>query len=456
MISAGNHTAFILNRRRQHGIFMNKNWTDYRDVEAYILDIPKFTKKHKQSETEGFYNFLGRPGERQQIIHVAGTNGKGSVCAYSESMIIATGHTCGLFSSPHLECMRERIRLQKADISEEAFVRIFSDIIEKTEAYSESYSNNYFPTFFELLFFIAMMYFEETEPEYIILETGLGGRLDATNIVKNKKICIITRIAMDHMAYLGDTLEKIAGEKAGIISGGVPVVYYHETEAVSNVIRQKAQEMGAEAVAIAETDMLNLKNHQKYIDFSIFFEYYGYYNIRVSSCALYQCMNVSLALYAMRRILGETLTEETAAEAVARTSWPCRMEEIFPGILLDGAHNPNGIQALLQSLVCRPERKVLLFAVVADKDIEAMVREIIDSDMFSQYIITTAGGMRASDLGYVKQFFQKDMEKKVTVFQDAGQAFRYAEKVRRDGLLVVAGSLYLAGLIRSLCERSLC
>lgn len=431
--------------------FMNKDWKDYRDVEAYILDIPKFTKKHKQSETEDFYNFLGRPGERQQIIHVAGTNGKGSVCAYSESMIMATGHTCGLFSSPHLECMRERIRLQKKDIPEEAFVRIFSEIIKKTGLYSESYSKDYFPTFFELLFFIAMMYFEETKPEYIILETGLGGRLDATNIVKNKKICIITRIAMDHMEYLGDTLEEIAREKAGIISGGVPVVYYHETEAVSHVIRQKAQEMSAEAVPIAENDLLNLKNHQKYIDFSIFFEYYGNYNIRVSSCALYQCMNVSLALYAMRRILGEALTQETAAKAVARTSWPCRMEEIRPGILLDGAHNPNGMQALLQSLACLPGRKVLLFAVVADKDIEAMVREIIASGIFSQYIITAAGGMRAADLGYVERLFRKDTKKEVTAFQDAGQAFCYAKKVRQDGLLVVAGSLYLTGLIRRLC-----
>ncbi|MDE6686053.1 MAG: bifunctional folylpolyglutamate synthase/dihydrofolate synthase, partial [Lachnospiraceae bacterium] len=362
---------------------MDRKQVDYRDVEKYILDIPKFTKKHKQSETDGFYSFLGRPGERQKIIHVAGTNGKGSVCAYSESMIMATGHTCGLFTSPHLECMRERIRVQKTDIPEEAFVRIFSYITRQIERYTE----NYFPTFFELLFFMAMVYFEETKPEYIILETGLGGRLDATNIVKNKKICVITRIALDHMAYLGDTLEEIAGEKAGIISGDVPVVYYHEMETVSSVIREKAEEMGAEAIPIAEVDLLNLKNHQKYIDFSIFFEYYGYYNIKVPSCALYQCMNVSLALYAMRRILGEELTQEAVAEAVRWTSWPCRMEEIQSGILLDGAHNPNGMQALLQSLSYRQERKVLLFAVVTDKDIEAMVHEIIASDLFAQYII---------------------------------------------------------------------
>lgn len=421
---------------------------DYRDVEEYLLDIPKFTKKHKQSETEGFYTFLGRPGERQKIIHVAGTNGKGSVCAYSESMIMATGHTCGLFTSPHLECMRERIRVQKTDIPEEAFVRIFFYLIRKIELYTETY----FPTFFEFLFFMAMVYFEETKPEYIILETGLGGRLDATNIVKNKKLCIITRIARDHTAYLGDTLEEIAGEKAGIISGGVPVVYYNETEAVGRVIQKKAQELGAEALPIAETNLLNLKNHQKYIDFSIFFEYYGYYNIKVPSCALYQCMNVSLALYAMRRILGECLTQEAAAEAVMRTSWPCRMEEVLPGILLDGAHNPNGMQALLQSLVDRSGRKILLFAVVADKDIEDMVHEITASDIFAQYIITAAGGTRAADIEYVEKLFRENTGKEVRAFRDAGQAFDYGKKARQDGLLVVAGSLYLAGLIRSLCR----
>lgn len=427
---------------------MKEDLKEYRDVEEYIFDIPKFTKKHKQSETDGFYTFLGRPGERQKIIHVAGTNGKGSVCVYSESMIMATGHTCGLFSSPHLECMRERIRLQKMDIPEEAFVRIFTYVTQQIEQYSKSY----FPTFFELLFFMAMVYFEETKPEYIILETGMGGRLDATNIIKNKKICIITRIALDHMAYLGDTLEEIAGEKAGIISGDVPVIYYHEKETVSCVIRKKAEEMGAEAIPIAEADLLNLKNHQKDIDFSIFFEYYGYYNIKVPSCALYQCMNVSLALYAMRRILGKQLTQEIAAEAVARTSWSCRMEEIRPGILLDGAHNPNGMQALLQSLSYRHERKILLFAAVSDKDIAAMVYEITASGIFEQYIITIAGGARAADLDYVEKLFRDNTEKDVKVFQDAGQAFRYGKRVRQDGLLVVAGSLYLAGLIRSLCK----
>ena len=219
---------------------MNKDLKEYRDVEEYILDIPKFTQKNQREDTDGFYSFLGRPGERQKIIHVAGTNGKGSVCAYSEAMLMAAGHTCGLFSSPHLECMRERIRLQKTDIPEEAFVRIFTYITQQIERYTK----NYFPTFFELLFFMAMVYFEETKPEYIILETGLGGRLDATNIVKNKKICIITRIALDHTVYLGDTLEEIAGEKAGIISGGVPVVYYHEEETVSCVIRKRQMKWG--------------------------------------------------------------------------------------------------------------------------------------------------------------------------------------------------------------------
>ena len=431
---------------------MYRNLKNYRDVEAYILDIPKFTKKHKQSETDGFYTFLGRPGERQKIIHVAGTNGKGSVCAYSESMMIATGHTCGLFSSPHLECMRERIRIQKTDISEEAFVRIFSVIMKKVEEYAKMDTETYFPTFFELLFFIAMLYFEETKPEYIILETGLGGRLDATNIVRNKEICIITRIALDHTAYLGETLEEIAGEKAGIIADGVPVVYCHETETVSLVIRKKAAEMGAEAVPIAEADILNLKNHQKYIDFSVFFEYYGYYNIKVPSCALYQCMNVSLALCAMRRILGECLTQEAAAGAVLQTEWHCRMEEIQPGILLDGAHNPNGMQALLQSLSYRKERMVLLFAAVADKDIETMAHMITVSDIFAQYIITVAGGTRAADLKYVETLFCQGTDKEVKVFQDAGQAFRYGKETRRGGLLVVAGSLYLTGEIRSLCK----
>lgn len=430
---------------------LNINLNEYRDVENYILDIPKFTKKNQWDETDGFYTFLGRPGEQQKIIHVAGTNGKGSVCAYSEAMLIAAGHTCGLFTSPHLQCMRERIRVQRQDIPEEAFVKIFSYIMERCRDYKEDYH----PTFFELLFFMAMVWFEETKPEYIILETGLGGRLDTTNIVKNKEICIITKIAYDHMEYLGDTLEKIAAEKAGIITGKAPVIYYDHKKEISEVIREKAVSTGALAVSVSEEILQIIKNHQNFIDFSISFEYYGEYNIRVSSCALYQCMNAALAVYAIKYVLGKALTPKLAADAIEKTVWPCRMEEVLPGIILDGAHNPDGMEALLKSLEYRPEEKILLFAVVKDKEIDDMVRRIAESGLFEQYIITAAGGARAADIGYIEKAFREKNDKNVIVIKDPEQAFLYGRKIRGDRLLIVAGSLYLTGYIRSLCKEDI-
>lgn len=432
-----------------NGRSMNTEQSNYRDVEAYILNIPKFTKKNTPEDTDDFYTFLGRPGERQKIIHVAGTNGKGSVCTYAEAMIMATGHTCGLFTSPHLVCMRERIRVQQQDIPENAFLSLFARLKEKLCLYGRAYH----PTFFEFLFFMAMMWFEETGVEYIILETGLGGRLDATNVVHHKEACIITKIAMDHTEYLGSSIEEIAGEKAGIITGNAPVFYYDVGGKAENVIRERAFKMEAPIYELSHNNIQNIKKHQNFIDFSVSFKYYGNYNIKVSSCALYQCMNASLALYAMRVLLGQALTQEIAATAIAGTSWPCRMEEILPGILLDGAHNPDGVEALLESLVFRPENKILLFAVVKDKDIDAMVDRITGAEIFDQYILTAVGGARAADLSYVEERFRRETDREIVVIQDPGEAFSYGRKIQGERLLVVAGSLYLTGWIRGLCKE---
>ncbi|MGN0346606.1 MAG: bifunctional folylpolyglutamate synthase/dihydrofolate synthase [Lachnospiraceae bacterium] len=439
-----------------------RNYMEFRDVESYILDIPKFTKKNQLQVTDSFYDFLGRPGENCKIIHVAGTNGKGSVCAYAEGILMECGYQVGLFTSPHLLCIRERMRINHKDISEKEFVFVFQRCMDQLEHFRKETDASYHPTFFELLFFMAMLWFEEKQPDYIVLETGLGGRLDTTNIVKRKAMCVLTKIAMDHMEYLGNTLEQIAEEKAGIIRKNVPVVYYAQEKNICAVVEKQIEKRQAYGISFQMEQCQNVKNHEKFIDFSFPFSYYGDSMIRVETYALYQIANVSLALLALQELLQEELTPAIARKAVAKVVWPCRMEEIAPDVIVDGAHNPDGMEAFLESIRKRTEdatteekhKNLLLFAVVKEKDRETMLQQIIKSALFDEIVITVAGGQRATSAEeIVKQFELFEYKGVVNAIEDAEQAYSYClerKQMCRNTRLYIAGSLYLAGFIKNL------
>lgn len=429
---------------------------------SYILDIPKFTKKNQMQVTDSFYDFLGRPGENCKIIHVAGTNGKGSVCAYMEGILMECGYQVGLFTSPHLVCIRERMRVNHIDISESEFVFVFQKCMDHLELFRKEKNASYHPTFFELLFFMAMLWFEEKQPDYIILETGLGGRLDTTNIVKRKVMCVLTKIARDHMEYLGNTLEQIAEEKAGIIKKNVPVIYYAQEKNICAVIERQIEKQQTYGISFQMEQCNDVKNHEKFIDFSFPFSYYGDSMIRVETYALYQIANVSLALLALQELLQEELTPAIARRAIAKVVWPCRMEEIVPDVIVDGAHNPDGMESFLESIRKRTEdtptgekhKNLLLFAVVKEKDRETMLQQIVKSALFDEIVITAAGGQRATNAEeIVKQFELFEYKGVVNAIEDTRQAYFYCLERKqkcRNTRLYIAGSLYLAGFIKNL------
>lgn len=232
---------------------------NYKEAEQYLNEVPRFTTKNPLEETRGFYQYLlsaesGTGLQETQlgiIIHVAGTNGKGSVCAYMDSICRESGYHTGLFTSPHLVTTRERFRIDGEMVSEEEFVEAFNWLAEQIDCYHK-HRESYQPTYFERLFFMMLWLFAKAGVEVTVLETGLGGRLDTTNVVEHPSLTMITEIGMDHMAYLGDTLEKIAGEKAGIIKSGVPVVYFDKRKETSAVLWQKAAEVGAECFKVSK------------------------------------------------------------------------------------------------------------------------------------------------------------------------------------------------------------
>ena len=188
---------------------------NYTEAVEYVLSVPKFTTKNKLENTVELMERLGRPDRKMKIVHVAGTNGKGSVCAYLSSIFESAGKKVGLFTSPHLVKINERFQINNQPISDELFLKSYEKVWEVIQDMVKD--GFYHPTYFEILFALCMVAFEREQVEYVILETGLGGRLDATNIVEHPIATILTSISLDHTEILGDTVEKIAWEKAGIL-----------------------------------------------------------------------------------------------------------------------------------------------------------------------------------------------------------------------------------------------
>ena len=239
---------------------------NYEEAVAYIEETPKFTTKNKLEHTKECLRRLGSPEERFKVIHVAGTNGKGSTCAFLTSILREAGYSCGLFTSPHLVVINERFQINEKNIDDDTFLHAFEKV--KKLADELVAEGSYHPTYFEFLFLMGMVIFADAGVDYVVLETGLGGKLDATTAVEHPLACVITSISFDHMQYLGNTITAIAGEKAGIIVPGVPVIYDGNDAEAAKVISERAQELGSPYYEVKREDAVILRNTMSGIDFS--------------------------------------------------------------------------------------------------------------------------------------------------------------------------------------------
>lgn len=427
----------------------------YEEACEYILDIPKFAGKHTLADTKEMLGRLTGSRIESKIIHVAGTNGKGSVCAYLQSILRTAGFHVGMFISPHLETMRERILYDGEMIPQESFVKAFDLVREESDRQKEKH-----PSFFEFLFLIGMCYFKEKEPDYIILETGLGGRLDATNCIAKPKLCVITEIGFDHMQYLGNTLVEIAGEKAGIIKPGTPVVYLDKRKETSRVIEQTAAMLETTAIAVKKSQIGRPVMRKKSIDFSFSNGYYRYDNLILRTTAAYQTENASVALVAARSLKEERIDDEAIRKGLYDAFWPGRMEEILPHVFLDGAHNEDGIEAFLQSVSASAEetkkgKRLLLFGVVADKQYDKMIGRIAASDLFSHIAVTVLASDRSASIDKLKVAWAQYKTADCSFHESAEEAFHYIQSIQKEAdTIYIAGSLYLVGQIKTLVRRT--
>ena len=419
--------------------------SSYEEAVRYLLEIPYFTKKNDLAAIVRILELLGHPERFFDVIHVAGTNGKGSTCAFLERIFREEGKRTGLFTSPHLVRINERMRVLGTQIPDAAFLESFRRVREAVRIHLKEGGREL--TFFETVFAMGMCWFQEEKIDLLICETGLGGRLDATNTIEKALAEVITSISLDHTRYLGDTVEQIAFEKAGIIRRRVPCIYSAKDPGSARVIREVCARMEAEPVPL-EPDRYEIRGRQ---DGALLVRLAPYreeaLDLRVPFAAQYQAENACLAALGALRLGAR---KGAVVSGIAHTTWPGRMEEISRDVFLDGAHNPDGIREIAREIrrIAKTRRVSLVTAIVSDKDYRTMVRELCRDVAYKCVTVTEVGERRKMDPEELAAAFRAAGQKTVRIWPDAQEAYLKAKKERGESVLFCVGSLYLIGEIQ--------
>lgn len=387
---------------------------DYDAALEWLYGTQLFGMKLGLDSVSALLGALGLPGEGQRFIHVAGTNGKGSVCAMSDAILREAGLRVGLFTSPHLVSYRERMLVDGEMLPQEALAAGLSRIRELVTSWEVH------PTFFEITLALALLVFKQAQVEVVVLETGMGGRLDATNVV-TPAVSVITPVALDHMQWLGDTLALIAKEKAGIIKPGIPAVSAPQADEVGRVLSSRARECGVELLTVSD-------------------KYPG----AVGLAGQHQRMNAAVALAALRAG-GFEISAADVARGLAKVKWRARFQRIGDRLVVDGAHNPAAAQTAVATWreVFGEERATVIFGAVESKD----VRGVLDllGEIAGRWVFTNVNSVRGLGAGDLAGLVGGD----VTVVADAAAALA---SVAAEPRVLVCGSLFLAGEVLGLVE----
>jgi dihydrofolate synthase/folylpolyglutamate synthase len=395
----------------------------YPEAIQFLYGLRLFGAKFGLENTFKLAALVDNPQDKLRFIHVAGTNGKGSTCAMLESIYRTAGLRVGLFTSPHLVSFRERIQVNRQLIPEDV-----TRLLAKIQPLLKEFPADHHPTFFEAVTVMALMYFAEQKCDLVIWETGLGGRLDATNIV-TPLASVITNIALDHQQWLGDTLEKIAAEKAGIIKRGVPVATATDAPEALDVIRQVAQSMNAPLTCIDVRHVLRIEHH-------------------ASLLGDHQKLNAALALAVVDVLQPKIpVSSEVIHKGLASVNWPGRLQLIQrPGgqkILLDGAHNAAGATVLRAALEKEfsGTRPVIIFGALGDKKWDEICA-ILAPVAAKVYTVPVASERTASAADLAAAFRAAKPELAVKPVTDLADAL---DACKNAPFVLITGSLYLVG-----------
>lgn len=429
---------------------------DYKETLHYIKNTSKFGSKLGLENIGRLLELLGNPQDKLKIIHVAGTNGKGSTCSFISNILTGQGYRVGLYTSPFLEEFNERIQINNINIAEDELSAVVSKVRACIKTMLETCDH---PTEFEIITAAAYVYFEQKNVDFVVLEVGLGGRLDATNICK-PVICAITSIGMDHTEHLGNSLEEIAGEKAGIIKQGIPVVLYGQNPVVEKIVKNTC-DVKAAPLYITRNDKLEVFNESIYgqtVNLNILNKKYS--GIKLKLLGRHQVKNLAVAFTTVK-LLEETgmvspVNLEKLYESIRDTRWPGRMELLLesPMTIIDGAHNVDGAENLGYAIerYLYGKRITLVFGMLKDKDIRSVAEILIPKA--TKLIITVPDSPRAASTEEVRliiePFVKVDEDVQIKEIKHIGDALEYAQNSAEiDEVVLYAGSLYMIGEVRT-------
>jgi len=409
----------------------------YEEALSYIHAVSWRGSKPGLERITELMERLGNPQNFLRFVHVAGTNGKGSVCAMTAAVLREAGYRTGLFTSPYVRRFNDRIMIDGEEISDAELASFVSEV----RPYADSMADP--PTEFELNTAIGILYFYRKKCDVVVFETGMGGLMDSTNVIPPPLVSVITGIDYDHMALLGSTIEKIAAEKAGIIKEGSPVVFGGFKAEALPVIKNAAE---AAHAPLHIPDYSNIKNLRCSID-GIEFDYDRLSGIRIPLAGLYQPYNAAVALETLRVLRGRSLTipDEAIKQGLSKTVWHARFEVLSknPYVIYDGGHNPQGVAACAETVrTYFPDAKVnLLTGIMRDKDRESMV-SLLSPIAETVYTVTPPNERSLKSSEYAALFREKGNRVKAYDDFEEGVSAALAESKAENKPLLAAGSLY--------------
>jgi len=423
---------------------------NYKEAMEYITNTAKFGSNYGLQRTEKILEFLGDPHKKLKCIHIAGTNGKGSTTAMISKILIEEGYKVGMYTSPFLEEFEERIQVDGKNIPKEHLSEMVSEVAEAVDkVIALGYDH---PTEFEIITCTMFLYFYIEKVDFAVVEVGLGGRLDSTNVIV-PMVSVITSISFDHMNILGDSLEQIALEKAGIIKEGVPVVLFPQEEESLRVVEKACDEKNSKLIKIAadSAQYSETVGYRQRISLNTNEERY---DILLSLLGKHQLLNCAVAVNTIEELRkqGVKIRKESIISALSKVEWHGRLEVMNskPLVVIDGAHNIDGIKKLRASVErhFKYEKLILILGILADKQVEEMIETI--APLAERIIAVTPNSERAQIAEELKAVI--DMHNvKCEAVEDYKEAYlRALNYCDNDDLLLISGSLYMIGDMRKI------
>jgi len=418
--------------------------SSYRETVDYLFGLQKHGIKFGLNQTRSVLARLGNPHENLRCIHVGGTNGKGSTAAMLSSILSRHGFKVGLYSSPHLVRFTERFRINDQEVSRKCILRVFDDVRKVMDEKEP-------PTFFEAVTAMALVYFAREEVDWAVIEVGMGGRLDATNVIR-PLASVITNIGLDHQEYLGSTLAAIAREKAGIVKDGAPVVTSARQPVVRGILQTACARHGSRLYRLGGDFRI-----RRSADGS--FHYYGlrhrWSGLSLNLAGAHQYLNAALALATLEVLEGDgrlQVEEKALRRGLNEVRWPARLEILArdPLIVLDGAHNPQGAEYLRESLRKHFTYKDLhlVLGIMGDKDIRGMLRRLLP--LAKTAIFTQPRYVRAADAEQMRQLARPYIQKHYIIPDPASAIDQARRMAGPEDLVCITGSLYFAGEVKEI------